>query len=256
MRWRGEAVEQLLLPAECLLCRALLSFHHSTRLVCDVCRHRWRVVRPPWCARCGQPEPLFGACRLCAAWPAALTWVRSAVWLDSGARAAVHALKYRGLPRIADELAAAMAGLDVPGLGSAWLVPVPLGPKRRRQRGYNQSERLAGALARQWRRPVVELLARTRETATQTALTPEARLANVAGAFEMRNVKCGMRNDGGQFNSAFHIPNSAFERPLILVDDVFTTGATLAEAARALERAGACTVCAVTFGRAVIPDFT
>ncbi len=220
--------------------------------MCDVCRHRWRAVRPPWCARCGQPEPLFGACRLCAAWPAALTWVRSAVWLDSGARAAVHALKYRGLPRIADELAAAMAGLDVPGLGSAWLVPVPLGPKRRRQRGYNQSERLAGALARQWRRPVVELLARTRETATQTALTPEARLANVAGAFGLRIADCGLRIGPSAIQSAVRNPKSA----IVLVDDVFTTGATLAEAARALERAGARTVCAVTFGRAVIPDFT
>ncbi len=256
MRWRGEAVEQLLLPAECLLCRGLLSFHQSPRLVCDGCRHRWRAVRPPWCARCGQPEPLFGACRLCADWPAALTWVRSAVWLDSGARAAVHALKYRGLPRIADELAAAMAGLDVPGLGTARLVPVPLGPKRRRQRGYNQSERLAGALARQWRRPVVELLARTRETGTQTALTPEARLANVAGAFRTRNAEVGTRNGGTDDGSALRVPRSAFERPLILVDDVMTTGATLAEAARALEQAGARRVAAVTFGRAVIPDFT
>src|SRR5438132_6912951 len=91
---------------------------------------------------------------------------------------------------------------------------------------------------------------------SQTALTPEARLANVAGAFAMRNAKCGMRNEGQPGNSAFRIPHSALERPLILVDDVFTTGATLAEAARALDQAGARTVSAVTFGRAVVPDFT
>ena len=213
-------------------------------------------MRAPWCVRCGQPEPLFGRCRLCADWPPALGWVRSAVWLDSGARAAVHALKYGGLPRIAAELAAVMVDLGVPGLDSAWLVPVPLGPKRLRQRGYNQSERLARALGNRWRRPVVELLARCRETATQTALTPEARLANVAGAFETRNADVGSRNAGMCEGSAFRVPSSAFERPLILVDDVFTTGATLAEAARALERQGARTVLAVTFGRAVIPDFT
>ena len=246
-----EAVEQLLLPAECLLCRALLSFRDSARLVCDVCRHRWRPVRPPWCARCGQPEPLFGRCRLCAEWPPAFGWARSAVWLDAGARDAVHALKYGGLPRVAGELAAAMVGLEVPGLASAWLVPVPLGRARLRDRGYNQSERLARALSRRWGRPVVELLVRTRDTAAQTALTPEARLANVAGAFETRNAEVGMRN-----SSAFRVPTSAFERPLILVDDVFTTGATLAEATRALDRAGAHTVSAVTFGRAVVPDFT
>jgi predicted amidophosphoribosyltransferase len=251
-----EAVEQLLLPAECLLCRALLSFADSSRLVCDVCRHRWRPLRAPWCARCGQPEPLFGRCRLCAEWPAAFGPARSAVWLDAGAREAVHALKYGGLPRIAPELAAAMAGLELPGIDSAWLVPVPLGRARLRSRGYNQSERLARALGRRWQRPVVELLVRTRDTAAQTALTPEARLANVAGAFETRNAEGGTRNRRTGEGSAFRVPTSAFERPLILVDDVFTTGATLAEAARALERAGAGTVSAVTFGRAVVPDFT
>jgi len=251
-----EAVEHLALPAECLLCRALFSFRQSSHLVCDVCRHRWRPVRPPWCDRCGQPEPLFGGCRLCADWPAPLTLARSAVWLDPGARAAVHALKYGGLPRIAADLTAAMAGLQIPGRDAAWLVPVPLGPKRLWQRGYNQSEQLARALARRWRRPVVELLVRARETATQTTLTPEARLANVAGAFAMRNGEGGMRNEGSPAHSAFRLPNSAFERPLILVDDVFTTGATLAEAARVLGQAGVATVSAVTFGRAVIPDFT
>ncbi|HEY6158760.1 MAG TPA: hypothetical protein VIV88_15005, partial [Gemmatimonadales bacterium] len=136
---------------------------------------------------------------------------------------------------------------------AAWLVPVPLGAGRLRRRGYNQSERLARALSRRWNRPVVELLVRTRETGTQTALTPEARLANVAGAFQVRNGECGVRNEGAHANSALRIPHSALERPLILVDDVFTTGATLAEAARALERAGARTVLAVTFGRALVP---
>ena len=250
------ALDQLLLPAECLLCRALLSFRDCHRVVCDVCRHRWRPVRAPWCARCGQPEPLFGRCRVCADWPAALVRARSAVWLEAGARDAVHALKYGGLPRIAADLASAMASLDLPGRGAAWLVPVPLGPGRLRERGYNQSESLARALSRRWNRPVVELLARTRDTVTQTALTPEARLANVAGAFETRNAEGGTRNGRTGECSAFRVPSSAFQRPLILVDDVFTTGATLAEAARALERAGAGTVSAVTFGRALVPDFT
>ena len=250
------ALDQLLLPAECLLCRALLSFRDCHRIVCDVCRHRWRPVRAPWCARCGQPEPLFGRCRVCADWPAALVRARSAVWLEAGARDAVHALKYGGLPRIAADLASAMASLDLPGRGAAWLVPVPLGPGRLRERGYNQSESLARALSRRWNRPVVELLARTRDTVTQTALTPEARLANVAGAFETRNAEGGTRNGRTGECSAFRVPSSAFQRPLILVDDVFTTGATLAEAARALERAGAGTVSAVTFGRALVPDFT
>src|SRR5438034_2881245 len=129
-----------------------------------------------------------------------------------------------------------MVGLHVPALDAALLVPVPLARARVRERGYNQSERLARALGRRWRRPVVDLLVRTRDTVPQTALTPEARLANVAGAFEMRNAKCGMRNEGQPGNSAFRIPHSALERPLVLVDDVFTTGATLAEAARVADQ--------------------
>ena len=162
MRYVREALEQLLLPAECALCHALLSYARSGRVVCDVCRHRWRAVRPPWCGRCGQPEPHFGPCRLCADWPGALHVVRSAVWLEAGARDAVHALKYGALARIADDLAEAVAGIALPGRDAAWLVPVPLGRQRLRERGYNQSERLARALARRWRRPVVDLLARVR----------------------------------------------------------------------------------------------
>ena len=237
------SVEQLLLPAECLLCHALLNPRDAERVVCPLCRHRWRVVRPPWCERCGQPEPHFGQCRLCTEWPAALRSVRSAVWLDENARPAVHALKYGGLPRIADDLGLAMASLRSRTDGSSGaLIPIPLAAKRLRARGYNQSAVLARALARTWRIPViVDLLMRTRETPTQTALTPATRLANVRAAFAVANVQCPMIND---------------HWTLILVDDVFTTGATLAEAARALEQAGATSIHAVTFARAAIPDFT
>lgn len=241
------AVEQLLLPSECLLCHALLNPCDAHRLVCPVCRHRWKRVRPPWCERCGQPEPHFGPCRLCAEWPAALRTARSAVWLTEGAQHAVHALKYGGLPRIADDLALAMGPLRPHSDDASALIPIPLAGKRLRQRGYNQSERLARALARMWRIPVtVDLLIRTRETPTQTALTPGTRLANVAGAFGVRNAKWETRN------LALRISHFA----LILVDDVFTTGATLAEAARALAQAGATTIHAITFARANIPDFT
>ena len=120
-----------------------------------------------------------------------------------------------------------------PLTGQVCLIPVPLGVRRLRSRGYNQSERIATALGARVERPVViDRLLRRRETGTQTALTPEARLANVAGAFEAR----GVRGLG-----------------CVLVDDVFTTGATLAEAAAALRRGGAARVEAVTFARAEPP---
>ena len=235
------ALTQFLLPAECLLCHALFPFAKADDLVCAVCRHRWRPVSPPWCDRCGQPEPHFGPCRLCHDWVPAFGPVRSAVWLDAPARKAVHALKYGGFPKMGRDLAGVMVRhLRAPPPGSA-LVPIPLAPRRLARRGYNQSEVLARALGTAWQIPVFSgLLARVRETATQTTLTPASRLANVAGAFAPGRRPGVSRGRG----------------LLVLVDDVFTTGATLAAAAEALARGGATHIAAVTFGRAVIPDFT
>jgi len=150
---------------------------------------------------------------------------------------------------MADDLALVMAPSPPSPDEPTALVPIPLAPKRLRARGYNQSEVLAHALARKWRIPVLpDLLVRTRETPTQTALTPGTRLANVAGAFAAGNL--GARLTPGRR------PGVSRDTTYILVDDVFTTGATLAEAARALEHAGATTIHAVTFARAAIPDFT
>jgi len=242
-------LERLLLPAACLVCRRPIPEHEPDAPVCGGCLFRMRPVAAPWCERCGQPRPLFGPCRICADWPDAFQRCRSAVWLEQGARDAVHALKYDGVSRVADGLARRMTELlSAPG-PDAVLIPVPLASDRRLRRGYNQSEVLAVALGARWgARVEATWLTRGRETATQTALTPEARRANVAGAFSMRNAEWGMGNDG---HSEFRIPHSTF----VLVDDVFTTGATLAECARALAAGGARNVTAVTFGRATLPDF-
>jgi predicted amidophosphoribosyltransferase len=225
-------VERWLLPPACLLCQAPVPARQGDALVCELCRSRWEPVSSPLCERCGQPA--FGdlECRLCAAWGPGLDRVRSAVWLRGGAREAVHRLKYEGWWRVAWALAASMRGLE-PLTGQVCLIPVPLGARRLRSRGYNQSERIAVALGELTGRPVRKhCLARRRETRTQTALTPEGRQANVAGAFAAEGV-AGLA--------------------CTLVDDVFTTGATLAEAAAALSAAGAARVEAVTFARAEPP---
>jgi ComF family protein len=225
-------VERWLLPPACLLCESPVSARERDALVCGLCRSRWAPVTSPVCARCGQPAFEDLECRMCAGWPPGLERVRSAVWLRGSAREAVHRLKYEGWWRVAEALAEAMRGLE-PLTGQVSLIPVPLGARRLRTRGYNQSERIATALGAHAGLPVrVEGLVRRRETPTQTALTPEARQANVAGAFEGREV-AGLA--------------------CVLVDDVFTTGATLAEAAAALRRAGARRVEAVTFARAEPP---
>jgi ComF family protein len=132
-----------------------------------------------------------------------------------------------------ESLARVMVGLDALA-GADALVPVPLGAARQRRRGYNQSAAIAHPLGARTGLVVREsVLARPRETTTQTRLTPDARRANLAGAFR---AGAGVRG-----------------RRLVLVDDVFTTGATLAEAGRALLDAGALAVTAVTVARARRP---
>jgi len=222
-------VERWLLPAACLLCQEPVPDREGDALICGVCRSRWRRIPHPVCGRCGQPSLGDLDCRLCQGWPLGLSRVRSAVWLEGSARMAVHQLKYEGWTRAAEAMALAMRELE-PLTEGVSLLPVPLGARRLRRRGYNQSERIAAALAACIGTPVRrDLLHRVRETPTQTALTPEGRHANVAGAFQAGKV-FGLR--------------------LVLVDDVFSTGATLASAGAALLAAGASRVEAVTFARA------
>jgi ComF family protein len=150
----------------------------------------------------------------------------------------VHAFKYQGWHAVAPGMAARMARLDWPRdvlEERCAIIPVPLSSKRQRQRGFNQSERLATALAPHWGVPVWNsVLTRTRHTETQTRLTPGDRLRNVSGAFSTptsaRNVLRGAH--------------------VVVVDDVVTTAATLNACAAALCDGGARIVSFVTFGRA------
>lgn len=232
VNWRelGRVAERWIAPPECLVCQRPVDAPGAP-LVCPVCASRWRPIEHPQCDRCGEPSPLGLACRLCGDWPPELAAVRSAVRLDATLRPLMHQFKYHGWWRLAEEFAPRMAVLirDWP---AADLVPIPLSPRRRRRRGYNQAEVLARALSRHTGRPIrTERLVRVRHTGSQTLLAPEARRANLAAAF------------AGRADAA----------AAILVDDVFTTGATLCSAAEALVAAGVAEVRGVTFARAELP---
>ncbi|UCG86130.1 MAG: ComF family protein [Gemmatimonadota bacterium] len=144
----------------------------------------------------------------------------------------IHHLKYEGYTRLSDEIAKRMAAVIVHP-GPSLLVPIPLAPTRLRQRGYNQAAGIARSLGRLWRVKVDPgVLARIRETRSQTELTPTERSENVARAF-------------------MATPAPPHQRRVILVDDVLTTGATLAAAASALDAVGWRRIGAVTFARAL-----
>lgn len=176
-------------------------------------------------------------CRFCVTWPSNLQVVRSAVWLGAEARSLIHSLKYRGLTKLGAVAARIIAARVAPP-GDA-IVPVPLSRRRQRARGYNQVDYIAYPLADLWRMPVLETaLVKSRETRSQTELTPRDRLANVSGAFSAGITR---QNIVGLLGK--HHPR------LVLVDDVLTTGATLGAAAAALTEVSD-GVAAVSFARA------
>lgn len=231
------ALLDLLLPRVCAACGRALETSEPG-LVCGLCWTRLPWLPAPRCERCGHPSR-GDACRWCDLLPPYVRAVRSVCWAVSGSgRDIVHALKYGAWSAVADGMATRMARLAWPLdvlEERAALVPVPLAAARERERGYNQSERLASHLAARWRLPVWHsVLVRSRETSTQTRLTPEDRLRNVRGAFraapEARDLLRGAH--------------------VVLVDDVVTTAATLNECASALHAGGARILSYVTFGRA------
>lgn len=150
----------------------------------------------------------------------------------------LSALKYDGWPAVADAMGARLARLEFPAdvlAERAALVPVPLAAVKERARGFNQAAELARAVGRRWNVPVWEdVICRTRATPSQTRLTPGERKANVHRAFSL-GEGADARVSG---------------RHLILVDDVFTTGATLNACATVLFESGARTLSYLTFGRA------
>lgn len=228
--WSWDAVVAGVLPDACVACDDVLP--DGELFLCEACLALTLEVAGPSCSRCGEPGAFHsGTCRRCrgSAPPFVTAW---APFEHEGAMArAIHRFKYEDR----SDLCRPLAGLVATRLGrrvaeiDGTLVPVPLAQLRFRERRYDQAALLAVALGRLLRRPVaLDCLERIRHTNRQVGLDEARREDNVAGAFRASRV------DG----------------PIVLIDDVLTTGATAREATRVLLEAGAAEVRVVTVARA------
>lgn len=236
-QWLG-AVSTLFHPPHCDVCEEPVE---RLTWLCPACTQqaeRWRI-RAPRCEICSEPfEGEIGQrfdCPNCADRRFRFVSAVSVLRSREAVREMLHHFKYEGRFHLRHPLGAWLAeAFDDPRLGGDpidALVPVPLHARRRRERGFNQALELAGQAAARRGLKVEELLRRTRYTTTQTGHARKERMENLRGAFALAR---GARVEG---------------RHLVLIDDVFTTGTTVAECALVLDRAGAASVRVATVAR-------
>lgn len=236
------ALCDFILPPRCVVCEASTS-RASDPWVCAGCWAAVEFVRPPVCAQCGAPfaAPVEGIgsathrCGKCLLSPPPYERARAVGLYEGTLREVIHAMKYRpvfGLVRPLAELLNGPFAVHWGGRLPDALIPVPLHRLRLRRREFDQALALANGLGQAVGIPVwSDALIRHTPTRSQIGLSATERRRNIRGAFR---VQPG-RSCGGQ--------------ALLLIDDVYTTGATAQECARTLRRAGAARVDVYTVAR-------
>jgi ComF family protein len=234
-----QGLGDLVFPPRCMACGVLLD-GPGGELFCSSCFSLIRFVTAPLCPCCGIPLTGAGADHLCGdcilsrpPYAIARAVARyEAVLLD-----AIHVFKYKGKITTGEVLGKIMAEYAYPDFSIAdysLIVPVPLHPKRLRERGFNQAVILAREISKRFSIPLDFLTLRRHVfTEPQVSLGKDQRTANVRGAFVVKNEK---KVEG---------------QKIILVDDVYTTGSTVKECAGALMAHGAAEVAVLTLARAV-----
>jgi ComF family protein len=228
----------LLYPPTCAACGVTTGAHRS---LCSRCWSGIRFIERPYCEVLGSPfSHDLGAGILSAeaiADPPPFDRLRSAALHDGVVRDLVHGLKYRDRIDLAPMMAEWMLRASDGAVAACdGLIPVPLHRTRLLSRKFNQAAELARHLARLSAKPLLPAtLVRVKRTSQQVGLGARARQDNVRGAFTI----------------ARHRDNDVFGRRIVLIDDVYTTGATVDAATRVLKRAGAADVTVLTFARAL-----
>ena len=225
-------------PRNCLHCGGLVE-GGRLRHLCPACERALRIVAPPHCTTCGHPfdgaTAVNRVCPHCELLVPEFGEGKTAVLLKGPGRSLVHALKYHHGLHVLEDITTIMAA--APGYAefvhASVLVPVPLHPRKLRERGYNQSRLLAECAARAagGRTRIAEVLRRVVDTASQTRFDRATRQENLKNAFAL--APRAVINPGQRY---------------LLVDDVFTTGSTLNACAAVLRRAGSLKVDVLTFG--------
>lgn len=233
--WQG--LIDLAWPPQCLICAAPVGMQGA---LCPDCWPDLPMIAGLCCDTCGAPLPGASdhrvACDDCLRHPPPWHRGRAAMLYDGHARSLVLQLKHNDRADLAVSLGARMAHAAAPlqAEGPMLVVPVPLHPWRLLQRRYNQSALLAAQVARHLGWPFCpDLLQRRRATPSQARKSREERQKNLEAALRLHPRHAG-RATGAK---------------VLLVDDVMTTGATLAEATRCLQAAGAAQVCILTLAR-------
>jgi ComF family protein len=244
MRGLGSRLVDVILPRHCYNCGQPIA-QDPPGSFCHACWRLIRLIKPPYCPCCGRPfrspvalryspEHRCGACRNR---PPPFDHARALGRYEGPLRQAIHLLKYRGklhVERPLLQLACAHFSEHFPDTAFDAVVPVPLHRNRLMQREFNQAAVLARGLARHLNVPVLERsLVRVRWTRPQVELSGDERRRNVKNAFAVTD------------------PPSIAGKTVLLIDDVFTTGATLDAAATALKAAEAAQVDVFALARVV-----